>query len=133
MNRKVWLGMIVAGVVGLQASGCSAGQQLETITITPSGEVFLVPDPTFNVQLVATGTYAHPPATKDITALVTWKSNTPQIAVVNSTGLLSPAGTGCGEAIISASLLTNSPAGNTVVGTMTATVDDASVKTCPQP
>jgi hypothetical protein len=131
---KKWVGLLgifVAG--GLLSLGCSAGQQLISITITPSSETFSAPDPKANVQLVALGAYAHPPATKDLTDQVTWTTNTPQVAVVNSTGLLSPAGTGCGLAIISATFKTNSPTGNIVVGTMTATVDDAAVSICPQP
>jgi hypothetical protein len=130
---KNWLGLLGICVAGLQFLSCSSGQQLISITITPSAESFLAPDPSANVQLVALGAYAHPPATKDLTDQVTWTSNTPQVAVVNSTGLLSPAGTGCGGAIISATLKTNNPTGNVVVGTMTVTVDDAAVSTCPQP
>ena len=130
---KKWLGLLGVCAIGAQFLSCSSGQQLLSISITPSSETFLAPDPTLNVQLVAYGTYAHPPATKDITNQVTWKSNTPQIAVVSSTGLLSPAGTGCGGAIISATLLTNNPTGNVGVATMTATVDDIAVPSCPQP
>lgn len=130
MNWK-WVGMVVLGVVAVSSSGCSSGQQLQTITITPSSETFLFPDPSANVQLRALGTYTHPPAQKDLTNMVTWTSNTPQVAVVSTTGLLSPAGTGCGGAVISASITTNSPKDNVVVGTMTATVDNPNVTGCP--
>jgi hypothetical protein len=125
-----WMGICFAGLTLLS---CSSGQQLLSIAITPSSETFGAPDPSANVQLVALGTYAHPPATKDLTDQVTWTSNTPQVAIVNSTGLLSPAGTGCGGSIVSATLKTNSPSGNVVVGTMTVTVDDINVPSCPQP
>jgi len=132
MNRK-WLGLVAVCTLTLQILSCSSGQQLQTITVSPAGETFLAPDTTLSVQLKAFGSYAHPPANKDITDQVTWTSNTPQVAVVSNTGLLSPAGTGCGSAIISASLLTNDPTGNVVVGTMTVTVDNIAVATCPQP
>lgn len=130
---KKWLGLLGIGVAGLTLLSCSSGQQLLSIAITPSTETFLSPDPILTVQLRAVGTYTHPPATKDLTSTVTWTSNTPLVAVVSSAGLLAPAGTGCGGAIISATLKTDKPTGNTIVGTMTATVDDANDPVCPQP
>jgi hypothetical protein len=128
-----WFGLLGIVVVGLTWLSCSSGQQLQSIAITPSSETFGAPDPSANVQLRALGTYIHPPATKDLTNQVTWTSNTPQVVIVNSTGLLSPAGTGCGDAIVSATLKTNNPTDNVVVGTMTATVDDINDPSCPQP
>lgn len=132
MKRCLFLLGLFAVCV-FQSLGCSSGQRLQTITITPASETFLAPDPAANVQLVAVGTYVHPPATKDITSEVTWTSNTPQVAIVNNTGLLSPAGNACGGAIISASLLTDKPSGNSVIGTMNVTVDDKTDPICPQP
>src|ERR1700722_333480 len=130
---KRGFGLLGIGFAGLMLLSCSSGQQLETITITPSAETFLSPDTTLTVQLRALGTYSHPPATKDLTSQVTWASNTPLVAVVSSTGLLGPAGTGCGGAIVSATFETNDPTGNTIVGTMTTTVDNANDPICPQP
>jgi len=130
---KKWLGLLGIGFWGLTLLSCSSGQQLVSIAITPSSETFLSPDPTGKVQLVAIGTYTHPPATKDLTSQATWTSNTTQVAVVSSTGVLSPAGTGCGGAIISASVKTNDPVGNVIVGTMTVTVDNSADPICPQP
>lgn len=130
---KKWLGLLGIGFAGLTLLSCSSGQQLQSIAITPTAETFLTPDPTGNVQLRALGTYTHPPATKDLTSQATWTSNTPQVAVVSSAGLLSPSGTGCGGAIISATFKTDNPTGNTIVGTMTVTVDDANDPICPQP
>jgi hypothetical protein len=130
---KKWLGLAGICFAGLALLSCSSGQQLLSIAITPSSETFGAPDSSASVQLVALGTYAHPPATKDLTNQVTWSSNTTQVAVVSSTGLLSPAGIGCGNAIVSATVKTNNPTGNVVVGTMTVTVDDISVPSCPQP
>jgi len=130
---KKWLGLLGIGVAGLTLLSCSSGQQLQTIAITPASETFGSPDPSANVQLRALGTYTHPPATKDLTSQATWTSNTTQVAIVSSTGLLSPAGVGCGGAIVSATLKTDNPTGNVVVGTMTVTVDDLNVPGCPQP
>ncbi len=131
MNK--WLGLLGIGVAAITLLSCSSGQRLQTIAITPASETFSAPDPAANVQLRALGTYTHPPATKDLTNQVTWTSNTPQVAVVSSSGLLSPAGVGCGGALVSAALKTNDPVGNVVVGTMTVTVDDLNVPGCPQP
>src|SRR6202044_2453284 len=60
----------------------------------------VVPGAYFN--FTAIGTYIHPPATKDITDQVTWKSDNPQVVQVSSTGVVSP-NAGCGLANISAS------------------------------
>jgi len=130
MNSK-WVGMFALGAAMLFSLNCGNNQQLESISITPSSETFLFPNPSANVQLRALGTYTHPPAQKDLTNVVTWTSNTPQVAVVSNTGLLSPAGVGCGGALISASITTNSPKDNVVIGTMTATVDNPNVSGCP--
>jgi Bacterial Ig-like domain (group 2) len=80
------------------------------------------------VQLRALGDYIHPPVTKDITNQVKWSSNTPQMVTVNATGLITVTGLACGGTIISATVTTNSSAGNIssagaiVTGSMTANV-----------
>jgi hypothetical protein len=122
MSRKR-AGLIVICAVAVQILSCSSGQQLESITIAPSSEAFGSPDPQLNVQATAYGNYVHPPATKNITDQVTWSTDTPQVAAVTNTGLVSPAGLGCGVATISATVKTNKPTGNVVVGTMSVTVD----------
>lgn len=120
MNWK-WLGGFV--VCGLAvALGCSSGQQLESISVTPATVTFGAADPALKAQLTATGTYSHPPATKNITDQVTWTSDITQVAQVTSAGSVSPAGTNCGLAGITASLQTNMPTGNVVSGTMNVTV-----------
>src|SRR5438067_2120885 len=87
------LGFRSVGVAALSLSlfgmlSCARDQQLVAISVSPSIENFGGPDPTLNVQLRALGQYIHPPVTKDITDQVTWSSNTPGVAVVNTTGLL---------------------------------------------
>ena len=107
---------------------CAHDQQLVGITVTPEVENFGAADPALNVQLRALGSYIHPPVTKDITSQVTWASNTPNMVTVTSTGLLSPAGFACGNALVSATVTTNRSAGNRsssgaiVTGYMTANV-----------
>jgi hypothetical protein len=113
---------------------CGHDQQLVSITVQPTTETFgaanipLSVDAGAQVQLRALGDYIHPPVTKDITNQVKWSSNTPQMVTVNSTGLITVTGLACGGTIISATVTTNSSAGNIsssgalVTGSMTANV-----------
>ena len=129
---RVFLFRSVAGLVAvcslLAMLSCAHDQQLVGITIKPETENFGAADPALNVQLRALGTYIHPPVTKDITSQVTWASNTTNMVMVTSGGLLSPAGFACGNALVSATVLTNHSSGNRsssgaiVTGYMTANV-----------
>jgi List-Bact-rpt repeat protein/Big-like domain-containing protein len=115
---------------------CARDQQLVSISIEPSAQTFGAPDPTANVQLRALGTYIHPPATKDITGQATWASDDPEVAIVNSTGLLSPSGLDCGGALVSATVQTNTSGSRTssgalVTSAIVVTVNDISVPGCP--
>jgi hypothetical protein len=130
MNAKGLAILVVTLGVATQIVGCSSGQHLETITVTPTSVVFGGADPNLHVQLTATGTYIHPPATKDITNQVTWSSAVTQVAQVSNTGLVSPT-TDCGVAGVSASVTTNDPTGNVITGTTTVTVDGPASDNCP--
>jgi hypothetical protein len=129
MNRK-WLGLIAICAAVAPLLSCATGQQLVAIQVTPAAVIFGSADPALNAQLTAVGTYTHPPATKDITTQVTWTSDITGVAQVTSTGEVSP-NTDCGIANITASLKTNTPSGNVVTGTMTATVNGPSGSGCP--
>lgn len=87
--------------------------------------------PALKAQLTATGNYTHPPASKDITTQVTWTSSIAGVAVVDSSGQVSPAGIDCGVTNITASLKTNDPTGNIITGTMNVTVDGPVADNCP--
>lgn len=97
---------------------CAHDQQLIFIEIQPGTETFgasniPVPDDAgLSVQLRALGHYIHPPVTKDITNQVVWASNDLQMVTVNSTGMLTAAGSACGSALVSATVNTNTSAGN---------------------
>lgn len=125
-----WLGLIAICAAAFPVAGCSSGQQLLSISVTPATVVFGGADPALFAQLTATGTYRHPPATKDITNQVIWSSSIPQVAVVSSTGKVSPS-TNCGVSNITAALTTNSPTGNVVSGTMSVTVNGPASEGCP--
>jgi hypothetical protein len=113
---------------------CAHDQQLVSISIIPSEETFgaanipVSADAGLSVQLRALGHYIHPPVTKDITNEVTWGSDDIQMVTVNPTGLITATGGSCGGTVISATVQTNSSAGNRpssgaiVTGTMQANV-----------
>lgn len=128
MNRN-WFNLLLICSAALFVSSCGSGQQLVGISVTPASVVFGGTDPSLFVQLTATGSYIHPPATKDITNQVTWTSSVVQVAQVTATGKVSPS-TDCGVAGITASLLTNHPSGNVITGTTSVTVD-GTASNCP--
>lgn len=135
MNWK-WLsaiGLVTIACFLLSFNGCAHDQQLVSMTIQPSTFTFLQPDPTAQTQFTALGTYIHPPATKDITNLVTWKSSVEQLATVSSAGVVSPANSlSCGTAQISASSNQRTgPGGNTVFAFSTVTVNNPAIPGCP--
>lgn len=148
MSRK-WVGKSI-GILGLLASAgwlsslssCARSQQLEGITIFPSGFTYGQSAPQGSTQtaipLTAFGSYIHPPETKNITNSVIWSSDQSAVASVDSTGGLT-AGLGCGTANISASVYTDhgNTNGNVIVGFMSVTVDGPASLGCtpagPQP
>ena len=128
------VGLWVALSLLATLSACGHDQQLVSITIQPTTEIFgatniPVPlDAGLNVQLRALGSYIHPPVTKDITDQVTWVSNTPDMVTVNATGLITATGNSCGDTIVTATITTNHSSGDVpskgaiATGSMTATV-----------
>jgi hypothetical protein len=100
--KAKWFGiiaLIAAATVLLSLSSCGFNQHLVSINIPFSGGTFGAADPALYFDFKAFGTYVHPPATKDITDIVTWQTDNPQVAQVSSTGVVSP-NTGCGLANI---------------------------------
>jgi hypothetical protein len=128
MNQK-WLGMVLICAAVFPVLSCAAGQQLVAINVTPTAVIFGSSNPALSAQLTAIGVYAHPPATRDITNQVTWSSSITGVAVVSSSGVVSPAGPDCGVSNITATFKTNA-SGNIITGTITVTVDGLS-PTCP--
>lgn len=106
MSRK-WFSIIVLIAVAtflLNVSSCGFNQHLVSISITPSAFTFGVANTNASVGFGALGTYIHPPATKDVTSLVTWASDNPQVVQITSAGVASPASNvNCGVANIGAS------------------------------
>src|SRR5581483_667345 len=127
-------GVAAALVFLLAMLSCAHDQQLVSITVQPEVETFgdantpVSQDAGLSVNLRALGHYIHPPVTKDITTQVTWTSNTPQMVTVDANGVLTATGLACGNALVSATVQTNSSTGNRsssgaiVTGFMTANV-----------
>jgi hypothetical protein len=131
MSRK-WFSiaaLIAAATFFFSLSSCGFNQHLVSISIAPSGATFGAVDPALFVDFTALGTYEHPPSNKDITSLVTWHSDTPQVAAVTSDGVVSPS-QGCGTANVYATFY-DSP--NQVTSNYAfITVDGPASLGCPQ-
>ena len=132
MSRK-WFSILVliaaATLLGTLSS-CAYNQHLESIRVQPSvGGTFFIADPSLFFDFKAFGTYIHPPQTKDITALVDWQTDNPQVVQVTSTGVVSPS-LGCGLGNVFATLKDGS---NLVVSnSVPITVDGPASQGCPQ-
>ncbi len=126
------VGMLIALGAVSSLPSCGHDQKLVSIAVQPQSFTFLTPDTSNQEQFTATGTYIHPPATKDITSQVTWSVDAANIVTLNG-GLVSPFGQGgCGGVTITAT----APEGtggssNIVTSTATAIVDDPSNPLCP--
>ena len=120
LDRRCFKGFLVIGLA-LSLAGC-ASPDLVSIKITPNIEYF--GGPGLSAQFTAIGTYEqgnHPPITRDITSLVTWKSNAPAVATISSSGVAT-SGNGIGSTQITASM-------NGFTGLITA---NATVVVCTQ-
>lgn len=136
MSRK-WLSIIVLIAVAtflLSVSSCGFNQHLLSIQVEPSsGATFGGVDPSLIVVFTASGTYDHPPETKDITSLVTWVSDTPEVAQVSG-GVVSP-NTDCGLANVYATFFDspNQVTSNYVTITVNGPAADGCTPAGPQP
>ncbi len=137
-RRYVWLalGALIAVGVALSLPSCGHDQKLVSITIQPAAFTFLEPyspPPATNVteQYTVMGTYIHPPETRDITSLATWKVDD-GIVTMSTPGLFTAAPNYCGGGNITAS----APEGtggssNILTAYATVTVDNPTVVNCP--
>jgi len=128
------VGLVTVGAV-LSLPSCGHDQKLVSIQVQPPTFTFLAADPGQNTSYKAYGTYIHPPATKDITAQVTWGVDglADVVSIVSgASGGTVTTGGGCGVSDVSAT----APEGtggssNIVVGYATVTVDNPNVSYCP--
>jgi hypothetical protein len=136
MNAK-WFSifaLIAAATFFFSLSSCGFNQHLVSINIPESGGTFGGIGPGIYFDFTAIGTYVHPPATKDITDSVTWKSDNPQVVQVSNTGVVSP-NVACGLANISASFYDspNYVVSNAVPVTVNGPSADGCTPAGPQP
>lgn len=130
--KRVWIVVLAAVIVYVMGlPGCARDQELVSIRVQPTTATFLSPDPGLQIQFSATGTYIHPPETKDITGQVTWKTDVAQLITVSG-GLVTTTGVGCGIADISATLGKGTMSSqNVAIGYATVTVEDPNDPVCP--
>jgi Bacterial Ig-like domain (group 2) len=105
-DRRYLKGFLLVGLA-LSVSGCNS-PTLVSIAITPTAQYFSwSANGGLTTQFTAIGTFDqgnHPKTTQDITDEVTWKSNSPQVATISSTGLVTTTGTAYGGTNITASM-----------------------------
>jgi hypothetical protein len=125
------VGLLACVLVCWLIPSCGSDHVLTAITVSPQGATLIGPG--VQVQYMAVGTFIHPPETKDVTDIVNWSSNSPQIVTITNTGLAtSTAGCGTNLGIIATYYTnpSNPSAGNVVVGN--ATINVETIKgTCP--
>jgi hypothetical protein len=129
MDRS-WLRYLLSAAALLAAMNflsCGNQRRLVSIEIRPSSATFLGPQSGGPpIVFTALGTYQHPPDTRDITALVAWKTDNPGLLNIAG-GSVTPNGQ-CGIGNLSASV---NDSGNLIIGYATVTVDDPTNPLCP--
>ncbi len=100
------MGAVIAVGAALSLPSCGHDQKLVSIAVTPTTVIY--PSPSSGAaDFSATGTYIHPPETKDITAQVTWSTDVTELlsfAYVAGTGeTVAPSNGNCGIASVWAS------------------------------
>jgi hypothetical protein len=121
--------MVVGAMLSLPS--CGHDQKLVSLQVQPATATFLDDDPTLTIQFTATGTFIHPPATKDVTSQATWKIDD-GVASMTTPGLFAPVTGFCGGGNISATVPEGTGgAGNVVIAYATVTVNNPADPSCP--
>jgi hypothetical protein len=138
--KRNYVGLALAALVALGASlslsSCGRSQKLVSLQIQPGTFTFLEPyqpPPAVNLteQYTATGTFIHPPETRDVTNEATWKVDD-GVVTMSTPGLFTAAKGYCGGGNISATVPegTGGPE-NIVIAYATVTVDNPADPQCP--
>ena len=128
MNRK-WFSIIALIAVAtffLSLSSCGFNQHLVSIQVVPPGTTFNYVGASSTFK--AMGTYEHPPATTDITDIVTWSVDSQNLVTITDTSLVTAISI-CGSGNLYASYY-DSP--NEVTGSAFLTGGGAGTATCNQ-
>ncbi len=128
MSRKWFsiIALIAAATFLFNLSSCGFNQHLVSIQVTPPGTTF--PAVGSSSRFTATGTYEHPPATKDITDLVTWSVDSQNLVTITDVNLVTAVSI-CGTGNLYASYY-DSP--NEVTGSAFLTGGGAGTAACNQ-
>ncbi len=120
-SSRFWAGCAVVLALAFFLS-CGAGQQLVSITVTPTQ--FNFQGIGAQVQMTAMGNFIHPPASKDITTTVKWATDVPTVVSVSQTGLVTSINI-CGNGQVTATAYSNPanpPAGSAIQGSANVAV-----------
>ena len=111
------MGAVMAVGAALSLPGCGHDLQLVSVTVIPNGATITGTGVTVNFQ--ATGTYIHPPETRNITDSVVWASAAPQIISINANTGVAVSGDACGSNITITATAYSDPqtqSGSAVIG-----------------
>jgi hypothetical protein len=128
MSRK-WFGLAILIAVAtllLNTASCGFNQHLVSIQVVPPGATFQAVGA--SIVFHAIGTYIHPPATKDITNLVTWSVDSQNLVTISNTSQVTAVSI-CGSGNLYASYY-DSP--NQVTGSAFLTGTGAGTSACNQ-
>jgi hypothetical protein len=126
--KSSWLRALALGVVALASLfslSCGNKQELVSLTVQPDKVTFLGIGAT--AQLTALGNYIHPPATEDITNLVTWSTDSPTEVTVKN-GLVTAINVCGGGNVIATS---GSPGNSVVRGSANVVIEFEGGSGCP--
>jgi hypothetical protein len=106
MSRKWFniVAMVATATLLCASSSCGFNQHLVSISLAPSGG-FVFEGYGAQGQFTATGTYIHPPQTKDVTSQATWTLNIANFGTLTQTGQITYTRTdGCGSGDVTATI-----------------------------
>ena len=109
MSRKCFdiLAMVATATLLFAASSCGFNQHLVSISLQPAGG-FVFEGYGAQGQFTATGTYIHPPQTKDLTNQAAWTLNIANFGTLTQTGQITYTRTdGCGSGEVTATMNTD--------------------------
>jgi hypothetical protein len=135
--KKVGLACLL-GIL-LVALSCGHPTAMVSMSVTPATAGIVGLGAVLPYQYTAYGNFIHPTETRDISNQVTWTSNTPWVATVNSSGVVTPTGGACGGTIITATAGKalvgggNTDSQSVMTATATFTVYAVATPGCPAP
>ncbi len=109
MSRKWFniVAMVATATLLCASSSCGFNQHLVSISLQPSAG-FVFEGLNAQGQFTATGTYIHPPQTKDVTSQAAWTLNIANFGTLTQTGQITYTRTdGCGSGEVTATMNTD--------------------------